>query len=141
MPKQDRTKHQELIIANWLTIAAAAWDGYVKTGRGAIAIYMDLTPEEIAQIAPEMMSELSRPVKLPGDLPMVFFPDKFARKIWGKGGWPLPDLKRMVLNYIPAQQVVVAFMYRDGHIDSYRIALPDDPPPPEAYKMQKGRLN
>lgn len=140
MPKQDRTKHQQLIIANWLTIAAAAWDGYVKTGAGAIAIHMDLPPEEMAKITPDLISELSQPIPLPGDLPMVYFPDKNAREIW-TGGWPLPELKRMVRKYDPRTQVVVIFLYRDGHVDSYRIALPDDPPPPVAYRMTKGRLN
>jgi len=111
MGKQDRTAHMHFIQRNLDFLLAQAWDGYQRVGRGAVIVDAD------------------RAVPDP-DWPGGITPGLYvSRKMLGEAGmdWPDTDIKRMVREYDPDKEIVVAII-GGGDGDYYRFGVPHRSP-------------
>jgi len=88
----------------------ATWQQYRNQGRGCLVI--DVTK---AQDPPPGESHLF------GETPGAYVPYKVVR-ITGDG-----DVKRMVKEYNPRQEVVFVFLRKDGGVSSYRLQIRNQP--------------
>ena len=120
---ESRESHAEFIRINWPTAAAFAWQQYRNQGRGCIVI--DVTK---AQDPPPGESHLF------GETPGAYVPYKVVR-VTGDD-----DVKRMVKEYNPRQEVVFVFLRMDGGVSSYRLKIRNQSSPPEAYEELKREL-
>ena len=120
---ESRESHVEFIRINWPMAAAFAWQQYRKQGRGCLVV--DVAK---AQDPPPGESHLF------GETPGAYVPYKVAR-ITGDD-----DVKRMIKEYNPRQEVVFVFLRKDGGVSSYRLHIRYQPSPPEAYDELKREL-
>ena len=107
MAHSDRQAHMAFIQRNLDFLLAAAWQGYQAQGRGAICIDAD-------RAVPD-------PVWAGGITPGLYL----TRTMLGEQGmdWPDPDIKRMVRQYDPEKEIVVAIL-GGGDGDYYRFGMP-----------------
>ncbi len=102
--RRDREHDMEWIRENLFIFWPAATEAYVKTGRGAIVV--DTT---------------SRPT---GEgHPFGYFTQAFVEER------DVEDVKRMVREYDPDQELVVVLLKADDHISTYRIQILYEEPP------------
>ena len=111
MAHSDRQAHMAFIQRNLDFLLAAAWQGYQAQGRGAICIDAD-------RAVPD-------PVWAGGITPGLYL----TRTMLGEHGmdWPDPDIKRMVRQYDPDKEIVVAIL-GGGDGDYYRFGMPSQTP-------------
>ena len=125
---ESRESHGAFIMLNWELAAAAAWQGYVKHGRGAIVI------------------DVNRAKDPPPGMPYYFGTSQAAyvsqRMIKRQpGDWDWPDFERMVRQYDPNTEVVFMFLRTDGGSSGYRVGTaPGRPTPPRAFALHRGEL-
>jgi len=124
MAKADRQAHLHFIQRNLPLLATMAWDGYVKQGRGAIFI--------------DGARAIEDPVWEGGLTPGLYVTKRMLKHA-GFPEWPDPDIARMVREYEPTREVVVAILSEDGDADYYRFGTPGNEPP-KAHQQHKHLL-
>jgi len=102
----------EYIMSKGAAIAASAWKGYIKDGRGMVYVSGDLE-EEIADL-----------------VPFEFVPEFDAAKCLNP--WYGCKTARMVAGYNPKKEVVICFVTHAGEDDTkvqvYKIKTEPAPP-------------
>ena len=121
--RESRESHVEFIRINWPVAAAFAWQQYRKQGRGCMVV--DVAK---AEDPPPGASHLF------GETSGAYVPYRVVR-VTGDA-----DVKRMVKEYNPRQEVVFVFLRKDGGVSSYRLQMRNQPSPPEAYEELKREL-
>lgn len=102
--EEKRQSHLRFIQRNLDFLLAAGWAGYEQHGRGAILVDADRAVED-----PQWEGGIT-----PGQY--------ITRKMLGAAGmdWPDSDIKRMVYDYEPKREVVVA-IFGGSDADYYRF--------------------
>lgn len=113
---EEREAQMRFILDRWPAIAALAWAEYQREGRGAVALRVVSRVGEGRTEAIYISEQAVRTQGVP---------------------WPDQDTERMVADYRPETQVVIAVEREGGGSSTYRLAGPV--PPPEAYRRQARR--
>lgn len=125
---ESRESHCAFIMLNWDLAAAAAWQGYVKHGRGAIVIDVNWAKDP--------------PPGMPyyfGSTQAAYVSQRMVKR--QLDGWDWPDFERMVRQYDPNTEVVFMFLRTDGGSSGYRVkTAPGRPTPPRAFALHRGAL-
>lgn len=121
--RESRESHAEFIKINWPVAAAFAWQQYQKQGRGCLVV-------DVAQSKdpPRGASYLF------GESQAAYVPYRGVRMTGD------PDVKRMVKEYDPTKEVIFVFLRLDGGMSSYRVSIPNQPSPREAYEQLKREM-
>lgn len=114
--RESRESHAEFIKINWPVAAAFAWQQYQKQGRGCLVV-------DVAESKDPPRGESY----LFGESQAAYVPYRGVRATGD------PDVKRMVKEYDPAREVVFVFLRLDKGMSRYRVRIPNQPSPPEAY--------
>jgi hypothetical protein len=123
--RESRESHAEFLTLNWRLLAAAAWDGYQRQGRGAIVI--------------DSMHATDAPSGLPwqvgrADSAYVALADL------ERTGIAQEEEKRLIARYDPEREIVAIILRSDGGVSGYRMGTAHDLKPPEALAHYGGRL-
>ena len=113
-------QHGTFIRTQWPSFAAFAWEKYQSEGRGAIVI--DLRHATVN--GPSI------------NVPVIYVAegsDPFIRR----GGWPNEEVKEVIRDYDPTQDVIFIFLRLDGDVFHYNVS--DELTPPEAYEARRSR--
>jgi hypothetical protein len=114
---EERAAQAQFLRERWDSLAALAWESYEIEGRGAVVLNV-LSTEGLGKTEAIYVSE---------------------RAMQAQGmAWPDADTARMVAEYRPEQEAVIAVPREGGGSSSYRMKGPIAPP--EAYRRrERGR--
>lgn len=107
-----RSRHKAFLSEQYISLAAFSWEGFQEKGPGAILIAGDVGTEGQAKYITK--SEIA-------DSPFS------------------ADLKRMLADYDPAQQIVVVILDPDIGESDYCVGIKELTPPQAAEIVQKGQ--
>jgi len=111
--EETREDHLKFLFHSWDLLAAAAWEGFLAEGRGAIII----DPKESSQWSSSV----------------IYMPESRPRPP-GVSTWPDPEVEEMVAKYDPEREVVVLILRLDGDVSAYRLPTPNRAhTPPAAF--------
>lgn len=106
-------RHRAFIAANWEALAALAWRGYLRSGRGALQV-----PESLFIAAP------------PGDI-LLAHVDYVHR--------PVDPIADVVRTYDPEREIVCTITGSDGGTSrTYQLRGPVSPPDAYEQSLQAG---
>ncbi|MFN3597703.1 MAG: hypothetical protein ACK41D_10585 [Rubricoccaceae bacterium] len=116
--------HGRFVADHWPELAAAAYEGYLRHGAGAVVLWRDAAPGRLRPrpFAPERLWYATQVHNLPGAGPDAF------------DGWAARQLER----YDPREAAVVVFI-EGKQLAGYHVAGP--PGPPEAHRRAAASLN
>jgi hypothetical protein len=99
------------IQRHWAMLAAEAWRGYVRQGRGIILID-----------------------RMPGRTPCVAYQTQITAHNVGESGWLSATTIRQIQQYDPRREVVCIILHDDTTVTTYRLSA-RALPPPIAYRL------
>jgi hypothetical protein len=117
--------HIKFVHLNWRAIAAAAWDGYQRDGRGVVAI----------NSAGSVPGSVGAPWETGHTQGRYISAAQLARFFSQED-----NEMRLVREYDPMQEVVVLILRCDGGISCYRVRPGHDLAPPQALEHFGGKL-
>ena len=123
--KEERiVRHKRFLVANWMRLAAFAWEHYQKQGRGAVVVEEgDFVHSEVPQFTTLRLRYVAENTALLKEV----------------GGWPGDKEAGWVASYDPAIRVVVLILRENGGTSGYLIGT--SPRPPEAFAQQQAEGN
>jgi len=110
---REREAQLSFIRERWDALAALAWERYEAEGRGVVILRVISTQGA-------------------GKTEAVYVS---ARSLQAQGmPWPDPETERLVAEYQPEQEIVIAVERENGGNSTYRLAT--HPSPPEAFRRR-----
>lgn len=116
--------HARFVADHWPELSAAAYEGYLRHGAGAVVLWRERAPGRLRPrpFAPERLWYATQVHNLPGAGPDAF------------DGWAARQLE----HYDPREAAVVVII-EGQHMAGYRVTGPPDPP--EAHRRAAAALN
>lgn len=110
--------HLQFIGSQWRDFATFAFQKYLSEGRGAVVIDLRNASKsgENLQIRTYYVADAS---------------ERLAKL----GGWPSDEIKEVIADYDPEQDVVFIFLRLDGDVFHYNVN--DELTPPKAYEARR----
>ena len=122
--EQRIAKHKQFMQANWLLLAAFAWEYYQQQGRGAVVVdENDFVHADVPQYAALKFRYVADNSTMLKDI----------------GGWPGDKEVNWVKTYAPTQRIVVMIIRNGGGTSGYMIG--GNPPPTECFDRQQAKKN
>lgn len=126
-PRRVRARaaeHRRFLAEHWAELSAAAFEGYRRHGAGAVVLWREDGPRRFRPrpFEPERLWYTTQIHAIPGTTDDDF------------DGWEARQLE----TYDPQAEGLVVFV-EGGGLAGYRVA--GDPPPPEALRRSRARLN
>ena len=119
---------EEMIVTNWQQLAAAAWAGYLKKGRGALLLDLKSAPNAVTHpgiIVERYYLALGSLIAAPGV----------------SESYPIPEHLKRLRNYNPRREFMLFIVSGDGDVLRCRCLHSESDEllnPPEAYCAEKG---
>jgi hypothetical protein len=110
--------HIKFIGSQWRDFAAFAFQKYLSEGRGAIVVDLRSASKSAENLR----------------IRTVYVADS-SERLAKLGGWPSDEIKEVVADYDPEQDVVFIFLRLDGDVFHYNVN--DEPTPIKAYETRR----
>ena len=111
---EERAAQTRFLQERWDALAALAWESYQAEGCGAVVLNVVSTAGQ-------------------GKTEVFYVSERAVHEQWMQ--WPDPDTARMVADYRPEREAVIAVPRENGGNSTYRIAGPIALP--EAYRRRE----